>query len=93
MWPVTAGVLVCRPVRRTGGRAPREEKRKNQIGSAVLALDAVLKRNCEWTEMREFRRKQRNLEVIVFLWRAGVKDNREFFSTVNGSEERLFFTS
>jgi hypothetical protein len=45
-----------------------------------MALDAelVLKRNCEWTEEREFRLKQRNLELIVFFTDTSVKDIRKF---------------
>jgi len=37
-------------------------KKKNLLGSALLALDAelVLKRNCEWTLKRESRPKRRN---------------------------------
>jgi hypothetical protein len=44
-----------------------------------MALDAelVLYRNFEWTEKREFRPKQRNLEVILFFESARVKDNRK----------------
>jgi len=37
-----AGVWVCNPVRRTGGRAPREGAANNQRGSALSALDAEL---------------------------------------------------
>jgi hypothetical protein len=53
--------------------------RKNLIGSALLALDAelVLYRNCEWTEMRESRLKQRNFELILFFESACVKENRK----------------
>ena len=44
-----------------------------------MALDAelVLKRNCEWTEKRESRLKQRNLELIVFFAATTVKDIRK----------------
>src|SRR6266478_6604352 len=38
-----------------------------------------LNRNCKWTEKREFRLKQRNLELILFLTRACVKENRKLF--------------
>src|SRR6266478_461857 len=38
-----------------------------------------LNRNCKWTEKREFRLKQRNLELILFLTRACVKGNRKLF--------------
>ena len=42
VWPGTAGVVVCRPVRRTGGLAPSEGIKRNQGGSALLTLDAEL---------------------------------------------------
>ena len=61
---------------------PRAEGiKRNLNGSALLAFDAelVLKRNYEWTEKREFRLKQRNPEVIRFLMRACVKENRNPF--------------
>jgi hypothetical protein len=53
---------------------------KNRLGSALFVLDAELGlyRNCGRTAMREFRRKQRNLKIILFLRRAGVKVNRKF---------------
>jgi|ERR1700676_916987 len=44
-----------------------------------MALDAelVLYRNCEWTEKREFRPKQRNRRLIVFFADTSVKDIRK----------------
>jgi hypothetical protein len=53
--------------------------KKNLIGSALLALDAelVLYRNCEWTEKRESRLKQRNFDLILFFESACVKENRK----------------
>lgn len=44
-----------------------------------MALDTelVLYRKYEWTEKRESRCRQRNLEMILFLGRAGVKANQK----------------
>jgi hypothetical protein len=44
-----------------------------------MALDAelVLYRNCEWTEKRESRLKQRNFDLILFFESACVKENRK----------------
>jgi hypothetical protein len=77
---------VGKPVRRTGGRAPRERIIKNLIGSALLALGAelVLIKNCEWNERRESRPKRRNLELIVFFEKECVKDIREFLLRERG---------
>jgi hypothetical protein len=51
------------------------------MGSTLLALGAelVLYRNCNWTEEREFRLKQRNHELILFLMETCVKVNRKLF--------------
>jgi hypothetical protein len=56
-----------------------------------LAPDAelVLYRNFEWTEKREFRRYQRNLEVILFLGRPGVKVNRNFLLSESDSSPEV----
>jgi len=58
---------------------PRARIKKNLLGSALLALDAelVLNGNCKWTDKREFRRKQRNLEMILSLGGAPVKANQK----------------
>jgi hypothetical protein len=66
--------------------------RKNLIGSALLALDAelVLYRNCEWTEMRESRLKQRNFDLILFFENACVKENRKLPLCKNKERRRLF---
>src|ERR1035438_4274329 len=79
MWPETAGVFgmqTCMSNRRQG--PGRGKKRENLIGSVRLALDAelVCYRNCEWTEKREPRLKQRNFDMMPFLASACVKENR-----------------
>ncbi len=50
------------------------------MGSVLLALDAVLGlyRNYVWTTKRESRLKRRNLDMILFRYSVGVKDNRSF---------------
>jgi hypothetical protein len=55
-----------------------------------MALDTelVLYRKYEWTEKREFRCRQRNLEMILSLGRACVKTNQNYLLSDSPAEGR-----
>ena len=71
---------VCGPVRRTGGRAPREGIERNPLGSTLLALDAGLdlERNFAGNRDWAFRFDTAKPECIVCFASVQVKDNRKF---------------
>jgi len=71
---------VCRPVRRTGGRAPREGIKRNPLGSTLLALDAGLdlERNFAGIQHWAFRVGTAKPEWTVCFASVQVKDNRKF---------------
>ena len=82
---------VCKPVRRTGGWAPREWRKRSRGGTVLLALDAELgfQRNCARTRVQDSRLKRRNLGMSLFPENVGVKENRKILlcKTSGGSTE------
>jgi hypothetical protein len=78
MWPGTAGVSVCKPVRRTGGRAPREGIKKNLIRFCPVGA------RCGACPLKKLRldyeagdSPEGEPGIMVFLANVGVKDNRK----------------
>jgi len=70
---------VCKPVRRTGGWAPREWRKRSRGTTTLLALDAELgfQSNCARTRVQDSRLKRRNLGPSLFPENVGVKENRK----------------
>src|ERR1700739_2146224 len=71
----------CGPVRRTGGRAPREGIERNPPGSTLLARDAGpnLERNFVGKRDWAFRLETAKPECSVCFASVQVKYNRKFF--------------
>ena len=82
---------VCGPVRRTGGRAPREGIERNPSGSTLLALDAGLdlERNFAGNRDWAFHFETAKPECIVCFASVQVKDNRKFLLKRKGARKDL----
>jgi hypothetical protein len=97
VWRAGAGMeplasWVCRPVRRTGGRALREEIGRNPMGSILLALDAGLdlERNFAGNRDWAFRFETAKPEWTVCFATVQVKDNRKFLLAAGDPDVSLF---
>jgi hypothetical protein len=78
MRPGTAGVWVCRPVRRTGACSAREGEKgiEDALPSKRSTRNLAAKETAFWTRKRESRLKRRDLDMILFSQQVGVKENR-----------------